>query len=625
MPLIRQALAYLCFLLPCAGHEAACGGACGSPAPATELALCPVGISKTPPAKKAPRLETLAGKTVALVGGSFMAHVTHPELKRLILEEFPGAHVLMLSEIGSAGPFPGPGVHSERKERFESALKEQGVQAVIAGNGGCGLCTPKEMGSCIVAEGLGIPSVMIAGVGFVTQAQKTALRAGVEEPRVVEYPGAFASHTREQLLENTRRVLWPRIKKALTEQISPKESSVIKSLAQEQGSEESISGTYEEINRAFQERGWTDGLPIIPPTEERVAAFLRYTPLRGGDIIGALPVANREVTVRHVAINGAMAGCPPEYMPILVAFTRAMANGYFRRTLSSTHAWNPYCWLNGPLARQLGISHEQGEISAFGNAVIGRFINLAMRNLGGYYCGESRMGTFGYLMPWCLAEDEAAAREIGWQPWHVQQGYGLNENTLTAASALAWGNNLAPAATDAQRIMQLMAQDATEKQQFAIASGTPFVYRTFLVTPAVAKALASDYRSKGALESALVATARMPLEQRVWGNYYANPGSAVRATYAQHRAKLAAEERAEKTAPPPWLSWSGNSTLLTVPVMQQGKSAIIITGDAARNKTMCLPGGGYATIRIDLPDNWDELVAPLGYAPLKTFYLPTGR
>ena len=614
-------------LLTCPAEVTPCegGGSCAlEPSAGVEVALCPVGKSKTAPVQQAPRLDSLAGKTIALVGGSFMAHVTHPELKRLILKEYPDARVILLSEIGSAGPFPGPGVYSERKEAFSRALEERGVQAVIAGNGGCGLCTPKEMGSCIVAEYGGIPAVMIAGPGFVAQAQRTAITAGIPVPRVVEYPGAFAAHTREQLLEHTRKTLWPQIKAALTRPITPREAKQLAANGSAAG-EDTICGSYDEINRAFAERGWSDGLPIVPPTEARVAEFLRFTPLRAESLIGALPVAYREVTVRHVAINGVMAGCRPEHMPILVAFAKAMANGYFRRTLSSTHAWKPYCWLKGPLARQLGISTGQGAISAPVNAAIGRFINLAMRNLGGYYCGESRMGTFGYLMPWCLAEDDAAVRELGWQPWHVQQGMGLNENTLTAASALAWGNNLSPATADPQRIMQLMAQEATEKQQFAIASGTPFVYRTFLVTPAVARDLAHAYRSKDALETALVGAARMPLEQRAWGNYYANPGSAVRISFERHRDRIAAAEHAADSPTPPWLSWCGKPSLRTVPVMQQGKSAILITGDASRNKTMCLPGGGYATIRIELPDNWDALVTPLGYAPLKSFYLPTGR
>ena len=157
----------------------------------------------------------LDGKTIALVGGSFMANVTHPELKRLILAEYPKAKIYLLSEIGSAGPYPRPGVVRREKDEFQRKLKEFKVDAVISGNGGCGLCTPKETGSCIAAEVLGIPSVMIAAPGFVKQAKSAAASAGLSELCVAEYPGAFASHTREELLENTRKVLWPQVKAGL--------------------------------------------------------------------------------------------------------------------------------------------------------------------------------------------------------------------------------------------------------------------------------------------------------------------------------------------------------------------------------------------------------------------------
>jgi hypothetical protein len=83
--------------------------------------------------KQAPRLDTLDGKTIAVVGGSFMAGITHPEIKRLILTHHPTAKVILLNEIGSAGPYPGPGVRRDAKDEFQAQLKEMGVQAVISG------------------------------------------------------------------------------------------------------------------------------------------------------------------------------------------------------------------------------------------------------------------------------------------------------------------------------------------------------------------------------------------------------------------------------------------------------------------------------------------------------------
>ncbi len=390
----------------------------GSPSEGTYAVLSPVAPGSVKMIEQGPRLDTLNGKTIAIVGGSFMAYVTHPELKRLILKKYPKAKVLVLSEIGSAGPWPGPGVIRHEKDEFQQRLKDMKVDAVISGNGGCGLCTPKEMGSCIAAEYLGIPSVMIAAPGFVTQARKTALTAGVPVPRVAEYPGAFSAHSREELVENTQKVLWPQIVDALTKPFTEKEKKASEEDNNVADDAVVFTGTLAEVNHVFAENGWTDGLPIIPPTKKSVDEFLKYTDLDPDEVIGSLP------------------------MPILIAFTKAMANGDFRRTLSSTHAWTPYCWVNGPVARQLGIDCSQGEISTQKNAAIGRFINLAMLNLGGYYVKENRMGTFGYLMPWCLAEDEKAALALGWKPYHMQQGLNLNDSALTAASSLCWGKNL---------------------------------------------------------------------------------------------------------------------------------------------------------------------------------------
>ena len=581
--------------------------------------FAPVAESAVKPIACAPRLKSLDGKTVAIVGGSFMASVTHPELKRLILAEFPTAQVYLLSEIGAAGPYPRPGVIRREKDAFQRKLKDFKVDAVISGNGGCGLCTPKETGSCIAAEVLGIPSVMIAAPGFVKQAKNTALAAGLPVLRVAEYPGAFASHSHDELIDNTRKILWPAIKKALTEPIKDGERS-----AGDGDDDGLLTGTEAELRQTFLDSGWTDGLPIILPTEDAVAEFLKFTDHPASHSLGAIPTMQREVSVRHVAINGVMSGCPPEFMPILLAFVECMKSGDFRRTLVSTHAWTPYCWLNGPVARQLGFDCGQGEISEPKNMMLGRFVNLALLNLGGYRVKENRMGSFGYLMPWTLVENEEAALRVGWKPYHLQQGFSLNDSTLSCASAINWGNNLVPATSDAGKIKDMIAWDAVEKQQMAVGSGMPCVYRTFLITPDVARDLATAYKSKGELESALVATARNPLGSRAFANYWGNPGSSFDPTkysLSRHETQITRTENATTTSTPPWLAWTGLESIKTVPVMQQGKNIILVTGDPARNKELCLPGGGSATTKIVLPAKWNELMQERGYDPLSDYFI----
>ena len=585
--------------------------------------LAPIGQSAVDMIEMAPRLETLDGKTIALVGGSFMASVTHVELKRLILESFPTATVYVLSEIGSAGLFPGPRTRKPQVERFQERLVEYGVDAVISGNGGCGICTPKETGSCIAAEYIGIPSVMIAAPGFDTQAKTTAYHNGVPVLRVAVYPGAFASHTVEELKQNTREVLWPQILDMLVDPITQEE---IEENAQSEDidpQEPVFSGTIDEVNEFYNDMLWSDGMPVIPPTKERVEEFMKYTDYRWNRTIAVLSPSYRQSLVWHVAVNGVMAGCKPEHMPILIALTKAMTSGEFRRTLGSTHAWVPYCWANGPVARQLGLDHGQGQINEQANVAIGRFMNLAMLNLAGYYVKQDRMGTFGYPVSWCLAEDDEACLRVGWNPYHVRQGIGLNESAITVASTLLWGNNMPPATTNGEKIMQLLAWDITQRCQLALGSGVQFTHRAILMTEEVAAILKDTYNTIDSLENQLIAPARRPLYERAYAHYYANPGSAIdpnKVSLEEYIQRLESEENAELTSTPEWYATDAEQ-MMTIPTMVKGETAFIITGDPSRNKIQTLPGGAMSTVAVELPETWDDLMAEKGYEPLRSFYL----
>jgi hypothetical protein len=197
---------------------------------------------------------------------------------------------------------------------------------------------------------------------------------------------------------------------------------------------------------------------------------------------------------------------------------------------------------------------------------------------------------------------------------------------LTAASSISWGNNLVPASSDGERIKDMMAWDAVEKSQMAVASGMPCTYRTFFVTEGVARDLARTYSTKDALCQALEATARIPLGARTFANYWGNPGSAfdpARYPVQYHERRIARKEGSAATATPPWLAWTGEQTMETVPAMAPGKSAFVVTGDPSRNKSLCVPGGGFTTIKIALPKAWDALMAERGYKPLSVFRIAT--
>lgn len=583
--------------------------------------VSPVGFSTVEPIAMAPRLTTLDGKTIAIVGEDFMYNITHPELKRLIKESYPSAKIIMYDELPIAGPYPAPGIVRQSTELFRQRLLDLKVDAVIAGNGGCGICTPKETGSCIVAEKLGIPSVIVTAPGFDEEARYTARNNGVPVLRVAVYPGAFASHTEEQLIQNTCEVTWPQIVAALTTPISQDEYA---STQTTQGiTDDVFHGTLDEIYTHFAAMGWSDGAPFCPPVFEKVVEYLDYTDHAWDETVAVLPGAFRATTTWHVAVNACMAGCKPEYMPILMAMTKAMGDGNFRRTLGSTHAWVPYAWLNGPVARQLGISSGQGEISMHANTALSRFLSLALMNLAGYYVGQNRMGTFGYLQPWCLVEDEEACHRVGWQTWNEQQGLHINDNSVTLASALMWGNNMAPSTIDPERVMQLMAWDISERCQFALGSGKQFTNRVILMTEPVASILKDGYPTIGALEDALVENSRRSAYERAFANYYANAGGRKDGgehTFGQYMSHIVSTEGGEETATPVWYD-TNEHTMITVPTMEQGSTAFLITGDASRNKVQTMPGGGFSTTSIELPTTWDSLMQAKGYPSLSDMYL----
>lgn len=585
----------------------------------------PIGYHNVKFIKQAPRLSTLNGKTIALVGGSFNAFITHEELKKCILSNYPTAKVLMFEDIGDAGPFS---VTSQSKKTisFQKALKDNKVDAIISGNCACGLCTVKECGSSIAAEYIGIPSVTIGSPTFIQQIYSTGVNRGVPVLRAAEYPGAFASDSKEDLIKKTREKVWPQVEELLKKQISKEEIIKYAHSGERPFDEIIFYGTFEEIQDFCEANNWTDGLPIIPPTDQTIREYLKYCVEKADTVIGTFAPAYRKSYGYTVVANAVMSGIPKEFMPICMAFVRCLGDGEFRRTLSSTHGWTPYAWLNGPLARQLGIDCGQGMISEDVNKKLGRFIELAMLNIGGYYIKDNRMGTFGYLTPWTFAEDEQACLNNGWIPYHVEHGFKLNSNTITAGSALAWGNNVSPSTDNAEMIMKTLAFDITEKQQNGLGNTKPQVYRTIFITEPIANNLSKQYKSKSDLEDALIENARRPLWMRTFAYYWANTGSSQdkkRSIEQEYMyLKKNKDEKVEKTETPDWLKGFVNDDKIeTIATMLKGQTPILVTGDSSRNKFQVMPGGGYVTFEIKLPKNWNELVKPLGYEPIENFFL----
>src|SRR5919202_5136634 len=140
-----------------------------------------------------------------------------------------------------------------------------------------------------------------------------------------------------------------------------------------------------EANELFQRRGWTDGLPIVPPTPERVARFLDLAGLAADSLVGEEPVRQRRITAGKVAINAVMAGCAPGAMPVLVAALEAMCDPGFslHGSPARTGGSAPFIVVNGPIRIRLGLSatHCAFATTNPANATIGRAIHLVLLNV----------------------------------------------------------------------------------------------------------------------------------------------------------------------------------------------------------------------------------------------------
>jgi hypothetical protein len=192
------------------------------------------------------------------------------------------------------------------------------------------------------------------------------------------------------------------------------------------------------VNAYFAEKGWSDGLPIVPPTEGRVEQMLAAVEREPQEVVGIVPPRWAPATVEKIAINAVMAGCLPFYMPLLIAAVEAITDPRLNLYSLQATTGGPAVMLivNGPVRWQLNIN---GGANVLGegwraNATIGRCIRLIQRNLGGSYPGTTCKATLGWPGKYtlCIAENEEASP---WEPLHVERGFDAQQSTVTAISA----------------------------------------------------------------------------------------------------------------------------------------------------------------------------------------------
>ncbi|MDP7068465.1 MAG: thioredoxin family protein [Acidimicrobiales bacterium] len=189
---------------------------------------------------------------------------------------------------------------------------------------------------------------------------------------------------------------------------------------------------------AMFDRGWSDGLPIIPPTEQRVARMLSGTTRRPHEIVAIVPPTLNECSVEKIAINAVMAGCKPEYLPVVLAAVEAACTDQFNMHGLLCTLWfsGPIIIVNGPIRQRIGMNADKNALGQGNraNSTIGRALQLVVRNVGGGKPGIGGIDRSALGAPskvgWCFAEDEENLPE-GWDPLSVTRGFERNENTVT--------------------------------------------------------------------------------------------------------------------------------------------------------------------------------------------------
>lgn len=183
-----------------------------------------------------------------------------------------------------------------------------------------------------------------------------------------------------------------------------------------------LSEDMEEINDLLYERNWTDGLPVIPPTESRVKRMLEGVNKEPDEVIAFLPPLQGEATVAKIAVNAVMAGCKPEYMPILIAAIQAMSEPILNlgALQTTTNPCAPLMMINGPIRNDVGLNSCAGVLGpgVRANATLGRAVRLILLNIGGARPGGLDKATQGQpgKYTFCIAENE---EENPWEPLHV--------------------------------------------------------------------------------------------------------------------------------------------------------------------------------------------------------------
>jgi hypothetical protein len=282
---------------------------------------------------------------------------------------------------------------------------------------------------------------------------------------------------------------------------------------------------FDAIQDYYEAQGWTDGLPVVPATEDLVRAMLGPLGEDPACSLGVIQPRNAPVTLEKIAVNAVMAGCRPAHFPVVVAAVRALLRPEFNVAgcQATTGGAAPVLIVNGPLAQELQIT---GDAGCFGpgfraNAVIGRALRLVIRNVGGLIPGEMDKATLSTpgRYAFCFAEHEARSP---WEPRHVELGYAAGASTVTLTAVRAVYPVMESTVASGHAVLATLVEALKTvgvANYYQIGTGAQL---TLVVCPEHAAEMAAAGLTKAAIRDYVYQQARMPVRQLQGLAHYGN-------------------------------------------------------------------------------------------------------
>ena len=450
-----------------------------------------------------------------------------------------------------------------------------------------------------VCEAAGFPTSSLTCEGFVKQAAVTSVGLGMPSIPVAVVPGHIGTKTPQELRDDILNATLDDVVNNLT--VMP---DLVRDQAEPAARAIVVRGGFQKVNSYFVEHEYSDGLPIIPPTREAIDAFLRYAERDSNESLGTLLPDKRAATIWSIAVNGVMAGCRPEYMPILIALIEAMCDPQYGVEHSgNTPGADTLIILNGPIIKQLGFNYTQGVLrdGFLPNTSIGRFWRLYLRNVAGFLLHKTDKATYGNTWRVVLAENEDVLAKIGWEPNSVEMGFTAGDNTVTIARHVG-GSALSSVSGATPEEMLPYIADSVQRFNnwqitFTTSHGMGSLRPLVVLSPIIAETIAKAGWSKLDVKRYLYEHARRPAfdferQLRVWN---------IRGVW-----DLQADVEAGRI---PKVFYESSDPNRLVPIVWKPEDYMIaVTGDPLRNNAYVFAQNGFLGYptgkKIQLPQDW---------------------